>query len=206
MTFELLYNYLFTKPLLRFGIDSAVVINLIMFILVAVVTSQLASAARKQALITEAHALPNATIAGFARRLLSCTNETEIARTACAEIHALLNCNTVALAGLPQPATIAAAPADVSLTPTDLAAAVRALQTGNVAGQVAASPFPAEWVFHPITSEEPPLALGLSRDDGANPVSKEQRLLLESLLDQVAMALTRAREIDRSPCRSLSSR
>jgi two-component system sensor histidine kinase KdpD len=201
VTSTLSYNYFFTEPLYTFRIDSAVdIVDVIILFLVAVVTSQLASAVRKQAQIAEAHATRNATIAGFARRLLSGSNETEIAETACEEISTLFGSNSVVLAGLPQPATIAAAPAGVSLTPTDLAAAVHTLKSGEIAGHGAASLSPAEWVFHPIRSDGPPLAaMGLSRDDGGNPVTEEQRLLLESLLDQTALALARARDVDLPP-------
>ena len=198
VTSALSYNYFFTEPLYTFRIDSPVdIVDVIILFLVAVVTSQLASAVRKQAQIAEAHASRNATIAGFARRLLSCSDEREIAETACHEISGLFECNTVVLAGLPQPRTIAAAPGGVSLTPTDIAAAVHTLQSAEVAGHGAGSLSPAEWVFHPIRSDGAPLAaMGLSRDDGGNPVSEEQRLLLESLLDQTALALTRARDVD----------
>lgn len=201
VTSALSYNYFFTEPLYTFRIDSAVdIVDVIILFLVAVVTSQLASAVRKQAQIAEAHATRNATIAGFARRLLSCSNESEIAETACQEISALFDCNSVVLAGLPQPTNIAATPAGLSLTPTDLAAAVHTLQSGEIAGHGAASLSPAEWVFYPIRSEGAPLAaMGLSRDDGSNPVTNEQQLLVENLLDQTALALTRARDVDLPP-------
>lgn len=195
VTSALSYNYFFTEPLYSFRISSPVdIVDVIILFMVAVVTSQLASAVRKQAQIAEAHATRNATIAGFARRLLSCSDETEITGSACEEISAIFNCNTVVLAGLPQPKTIAAVPAGVALTPTDIAAAVHTLQSGEVAGHGAASLSPAEWAFHPIRSDGLPLvAMGLSRDDGFIAVSDEQRPLLESLLDQTALALTRAR-------------
>jgi two-component system, OmpR family, sensor histidine kinase KdpD len=196
VTSALSYNYFFTQPLYTFRIDSAVdIVDVTILFLVAVVTSQLASAVRKQAQIAEVHASRNATIAGFARRLLSCSDEREIAETACQEISSIFNCNAVVMAGLPQPATIAAALPGASITPTDLVAAAHTLQSGEVAGHGAASLSPAEWVFHPIRSDGAPLAaMGLSRDDGLKPVSNEQLPLLESLLDQTALALTRARD------------
>jgi two-component system sensor histidine kinase KdpD len=208
VTSALSYNYFFTEPLYTFRIDSAVdIVDVIILFLVAVATSQLASAVRKQAQIAEAHATRNATIAGFARRLLSGSNETEIAETACKEIAALFSCNSVVLAGMPQPATIAAAPTGFSLTPTDLAAAVHTLQSGEIAGHGAGSLSPAEWVFYPIRSDGAPLAaMGLSRDDGGNPVTEEQRLLVENLLDQTALALTRARDVDLPPRKRAAAR
>ncbi len=195
VTSALSYNYFFTEPLYTFRIDSAVdIVDVIILFLVAVVTSQLASAVRKQAQIAEAHATRNATIAGFARGLLSGSSEAEIAQTACREISAIFNCNAVVLSGLPQPAMLAAAPDDVTITPTDTAAAVHTLQSGAVAGHGSANLAPAEWLFHAIRSKSSVLAaLGLSRDDGSKPIADEQEPLLESLLDQTALALTRAR-------------
>ena len=196
VTSALSYNYFFTEPLHTFRIDSAVdIVDVIILFLVAVVTSQLASAVRKQAQIAEAHATRNATIAGFARGLLSGSSEAEIAQTACREISAIFNCNAVVLSGLPQPTMVAAAPNYATITPTDIAAAVHTLQSGEVAGHGSANLAPAEWLFHPIRSDSSVLAaLGLSRDDGSKPIAEEQEPLLESLLDQTALALTRARD------------
>ena len=62
------------------------VVTVVVLFAVAVVTSQLAASVRSQARIAEAHAARNATIAGLARRLLSCTTRREIARTASTEL------------------------------------------------------------------------------------------------------------------------
>jgi DNA-binding winged helix-turn-helix (wHTH) protein len=52
----------------------------------------------------------------------------------------------------------------------------------------------AEWQFHPVSSEETVIAaIGLAHDDGTLPVEQAQLPLLENLLDQVALALERAR-------------
>lgn len=201
VTSALAYNFFFTEPVYTLRINNVVdIVDVTILFLVAFVTSQLTSAVRKQAQLAESHASRNATIAGFARRLLSCANENEIAQGACDEIRAVFDCNTVILAGLPQPTIIAAAPAGASLTPTDIAAAVHTLRSGEAAGHGAASLAPAEWVFHPIRSQRAPLAvIGLSRDDGFIAVRDDQKMLLESLLDQTALALTRARGSDIRP-------
>ena len=53
---------------------------------------------------------------------------------------------------------------------------------------------PTEWQFHPVKSGNATIAvLGLARDDGAPPVPANQLHLLDNLLDQVALALERAR-------------
>jgi len=195
ITSALAYNFFFTEPLHTFRMDRAVdIVDVTILFLVAVVTSQLASAIRRQARLAEAHATRNATIAGFARRLLSSSSEAEIAQSACEETSSLFRCNTVIVTGTLHPTTLGAAPGGVTITPADIAAAVHTLRSGEVAGHGSANLAPAEWVFHPIGSGGSPLAaMGLSRDDGLTPVSDEQLPLLGSLLDQTALALARAR-------------
>ena len=75
----LAYNFFFTAPHLTFRINNPNDIATVLVLLaVAVVTSHLASSVRKQAQRAEAHADRNATIAGLARQLLSCTSEQDV--------------------------------------------------------------------------------------------------------------------------------
>jgi len=161
---------------------------------VALVTSQLAAGIRFQARLAVAHAERNATIAGFAGRLLSSGSEIQIAEAACGELARLFECNAVLVGGLPQPQVLAAEPAGNQLTPSDIAAAAITLESGEPAGRATRRLQPAEWVFHPVRSGGQVLAAaGLARDDGVPPVDEEHQLLLGSLLDQLALALERAR-------------
>jgi len=106
----------------------------------------------------------------------------------------VFDCNAVLVSGQPEPKLIASAPAAASLTPSDIAAAALTLETGDAAGRGVGRVDPAAWQFHAVSSEARVLAaLGLARDDGAVPVEEEQVSLLASLLDQVALALERAR-------------
>jgi two-component system sensor histidine kinase KdpD len=195
----LAYNYYFTEPLHTFRINSAVdIVDVLVLFVVAIVTSYLASSIRRQARLADEHANRNATIAGFARRLLSSSTESEIVTTACEEISRIFACNCIVLSGLPQPRTIAAVPPGVPLTPSDIAAAVLALEKGEAAGHGQTQLGPAEWAFYPVHSDAVVFAaIGLSRDDGSNPVSENQVLVLESALDQVALAIERARSSTR---------
>jgi two-component system sensor histidine kinase KdpD len=191
----LAYNFFFTAPRGTFRIDSPVdIVTVLVLLIVALVTSQLAASVRRQAQIAAGHAARNATIAGLARRLLSCTSEAEIGEVAARELAAIFGCNAVLVTGSPEPRLIASAPARASLTPSDLAAAALTLETGESAGRGVARVDPAGWQFHAIRSERSVLAgLGLARDDGAIPMQEQQAPLLASLLDQVALALERAR-------------
>lgn len=191
----LAYNFFFLAPVHTLRIDRAAdVVTLAVLVVVALVTSRLAAGIGRQARIASAHATRNATIAGFARRLLSCSSEADIVAAAGDELHRLFHCNVVLVAGLPEPRIIAASPPGNRLTPSDIAAAAVTIQTSEPSGRGTARMQPAEWQFHPVRSHRAVLpAVGLARDDGAPCLRDDQLPLLTSLLDQVAMALERAR-------------
>lgn len=191
----LAYNFFFTEPVHTFRIDRATdVVTVVVLLIVALVTSRLAAGMREQARLASTHAARNATIAGFARRLLSCSTEEQIAETACTELNGLFDCNAMLVGGLPQPRIVSAVPAGNRLTPSDVAAAALTLETGETAGRGTQRIQPAEWVFHPVRAGETIIAAaGLARDDGKPPVAEDQLALLANLLDQLALALERTR-------------
>jgi two-component system sensor histidine kinase KdpD len=191
----LAYNFYFTEPRGSFRIsNTADVVTVIMLFLVAAVASHLAASVRRQARIAAAHAARNATIAGLARKLLSCTSRQVIAEVAAGELSTLFGCNAVIVAGESEPSVMASAPAPVSLTPADIVAAAATLATGEAAGRAIVPVDIAQWQFRAIQSHALVLAaVGLARDDGASPVAAERLSLLQNLLDQVALALERAR-------------
>lgn len=191
----LAYNFFFTPPFRTFEMDRpADIVTVVILFLVAVVTSKLAASVREQAELATAHANRNATIAGFAARLLSCSDKTEIASVACGELNRIFACNSVMVEGLPIPAIVSSAPASAPLTPSDLATAAAVLDSGKSAGRGAKRPYPTDWQFHPVCSRDAVVAaVGLVRDDDSIPVSHDQQDLVASLLDQVALALERAR-------------
>jgi two-component system sensor histidine kinase KdpD len=191
----LAYNFFFTAPVHTFRMDRVTdVVTVIVLLIVALVTSKLAAGIRSQARLAAAHAARNATIAGFAGRLLSCRTEEDIAHTASEELRRLFDCNAMLVSGLPEPRILAAVPEGNRLTPSDIAAAALSLQSGESAGRGTPRLQPAEWVFYPVHSSfEVIAAVGLARDDGVPPVAEDQLPLVSNLLDQIALALVRAR-------------
>lgn len=191
----LAFNYYFTAPYRTFFIHSpADIVTVIVLFVVAAVTSQLAGQLRDQARLAATHAARNATIAGFARKLLSCSSEHDIAETATREIAGLLNCNAVIVSGEDAGHLLASAPASVSLAPSDTAAAALTMTTGEPSGRGVQRINLVDWHFRPIASKNSVLAaMGLAREDGAVPVSEAQTELLTNLLDQTALAFERAR-------------
>jgi len=106
----------------------------------------------------------------------------------------LFECNSVMMSGGDEPKLVAARPSHASLTPSDIAAAAWAIESGQPAGRGTRSVVVTEWVFFPVRSGSAVLGVvGLARDDGTPPVPANRLDLLDSLIDQVALALERAR-------------
>lgn len=191
----LAFNFYFTHPFHTLRISSPEDVATVAFLfLVALVTSQLAARMQAERHAAQKSAARNATIAGLARRLLTCSSGEQIAAVACRELGRLFECNAVMMAGTPKPQLIAARPSQATLTPSDIAAAAWAIQSGEPAGRGTRSVIVTEWVFYPVKSDSAVLgAIGLARDDGTRPVPIEQLDLLDSLVDQVALALERSR-------------
>jgi two-component system sensor histidine kinase KdpD len=191
----LAYNFFFTAPHLTFRIENPNdVVTVVALFGVAVVTSQLAASVRRQARLAQAHAARNATIAGLARRLLACVTELEIADVGTRVLEEVFLCNAALVGGTPEPRSLSAAPASIRLTPGDFAVAALVVESGERAGRGVDQAVPTEWQFHPVRSGDAVIAaMGLARDDGAPPVRSDQLPLLDNLLDQVALALERAR-------------
>lgn len=191
----LAYNYYFTAPYRTLLIHSpADIVTVIVLFLVATVTSHLAGSLRTQSRIATSHAARNATIAGLARRLLSCVSPEQIGKVAVSELASLFDANAVVVVAGTRPQLIAVSNEGTSLGPVDLAAAALTLQTGKPSRADERRVQLSDWLFHPIASDRATLAaIGLAREDGKPPVTREQSPLLVNLLDQVALALERAR-------------
>jgi two-component system sensor histidine kinase KdpD len=166
------YNFFFTEPVHTFRMDRATdVVTVIVLLIVALVTSRLAAGIRSQARLAAAHADRNATIAGFARRLLSSGTEQEIAQTACTELNRLFDCNIMLVTGAPQPRVVAMVPDGNRLTPSDIAAAAFTIDSGEASGRGTTRIQPAVLQFNAVCSAGAvDGAVGLARDDGMPPV------------------------------------
>ncbi|HQS70401.1 MAG: hypothetical protein B7Y36_12980 [Novosphingobium sp. 28-62-57] len=191
----LAFNYFFTSPYHTFQIHSpADIVTVVVLFVVAAVCSQLAASVRRQSRLAADHAARNAAVAGFARRLLSTRDLTDVAQISAGQLAALFGCQ-VAVVGEGAPVRVLASiPADATPNPDDLAAAAFAMEFGESSGRGQKRAPQADWQFHPVTSESAVLAaIGLAREDGAPPVPEERQVLFESLLNQMALALERAR-------------
>jgi len=189
----LAFNYFFTAPYHTFFIHSpADIVTVAVLFLVAIACSHLAASVRKQANIAAAHASRNATIAGFARRLLTSNSEIAVAALTVGEIAKLFDCRAAMFSRKNGAEALAFAPARVELSPSDMAAMQYTLESGEAAGRSLSKAKEADWQFHPVATGQMVVAVvGLARIDGHNPVREDQLELLISLLDQAALALER---------------
>jgi two-component system sensor histidine kinase KdpD len=150
----LAYNFYFTPPFHTFRMDRpADIVTVVILFIVAAVTSKLTASVREQAALANAHASRNATIAGFAARLLSCRDRQEIGAVACRELSQIFACNSIILEGLPRPAVLASEPAGLAISPSEIATAASVLESGESAGRGARRPYPTDWQFSPVRPE-----------------------------------------------------
>lgn len=191
----LTFNFFFTEPYRTLRISSpADLLTVASLFLVAVVTSQLASAMRAQTQLAAASAARNATIAGLARRLIPCVDREAVAAVVAEDLARLFDCHVVVASNEEPPVVLAAIPPSPSLAPNDHAALATALALGEVAGRGLRQVSQSDWQFHPVIGQgKTHAAVGLARIDGRAPVTESQRELLDNLLDQAALALERAR-------------
>lgn len=191
----LAFNFYFTQPYHTLRIASPVdLVTVAVLFLVAVVTSQLTSAMRTQTQLAATNAARNATIAGLARRLLSCADREGVAAVVVEDLARLFGCNVVFAANEDPPAILAAVPHVPELAANDHAAMGAALAQGKIAGRGFQRVSQADWQFSPVIGQgKIHAAVGLARTDGKPPVAESQRELLGNLLDQAALALERAR-------------
>lgn len=191
---SLAYNFFFIPPTHTFTIqDPQNIITVLVLLGVAVVSSQLASRVREQALLAQASSAQNSSLAGFARLLTGISKLDELAQVLCAEIGRLLDGNTVMLTADDNGLLLRAAwPPDRRLEVLDEAAARWSFDNNRPAGRGSDTLTASEWLFYPISTRDKVLGvLGLSRSDARAPLRSDQLPLLLSLLDQSGLALER---------------
>lgn len=187
----LAYNFFFLPPLYTLTItDPQNVVTLIVFVIVAVVASQLAGQVRREANLGARTATENAALAAFGQRLAAVADETGTATATCEETAALLGVSTVLLGERDgRHVAIAGAPDVPQLSPIDLAAADWAFDRGEVTGRASGTLTASAWQFHPLKTALGVLGvLGVARDGDGDPIPADKRVLFATLVGQAALA------------------
>jgi two-component system sensor histidine kinase KdpD len=193
---SLAYNFFFLPPTGTLTINSPEnVVTVFVLLGVAFVTSQFAARTRAQADLAQSSARANAALAGFLGQLTKINGEEELAQAICGEIGRIFDVRTVLLTSSPDgPRVRAANPAEDRLDTIELAAASWVLDRGQPAGRGSDTLTASDWLFYPLRSGSGTLAaIGMSREDGSEPITSDQLPLLMNLLDQAALAIERAR-------------
>lgn len=197
----LAYNFFFLPPLYTFTIAEPQSL-LTMFVLlgIAAFTANLAGRLKTRATLGARSAQENAAIAAFGQALARASDWETTSGIVCREIALLLGVDVVLLNERDGALTLVSSSPDAhpAFSPVDNAAADWAWRRGEAAGAGTATLIAADWQFHPLKTALGVLAvIGLSGEDGRDPVPAERAVLLQTLLGQAALAHERLALEDR---------
>ncbi len=187
----LAYNFFFLEPLYTFQItEPHELLALVVFLIVAIVTSALAGRVREQARAAAERTRATRRLYEFTWKLSGLSGVDAAADGAAGEIQTSLRRPTVVLLDRDGALSLAAAwPPDISLSAAALDAARLSFVRNEPDG--ADTPSDAGWYFMPLRTQRGPLGVvGVARDDA--PLDAEARAVLATLAEQTAAALERA--------------
>jgi len=190
-----LYNYFFTEPHYTFNVDHREdILTLFLFLAVALITGNLAARVRSQAVAQRQLARRTSNLFDFSRKVAGAASKDDVLWAVVHHVAATLQCRTIML--LPQSGSrelevAAGYPPDDTLSVRDHSAANWAWDHGEPAGWTTATLPTSDWLFLPLTTARGTQGILGVAFDNARMIATEQRQLLNSLADQVALALDR---------------
>ena len=190
----LVYNFFFIEPIYTFTIaEPYELLALVIFLVVAVVTSALAGRVREQATISAGRMRAMRRLYEFTRRLSGLASFDAVAEGAASEIHASLGRAVVVLLEQDGDMALTAAwPPEDALDAAPMTAARWAFSHGEPAGADTSTLPIIPWFFVPLRIGNKTLgAIGV-KAEGIAPLDSEARALLDALSEQTAAALERA--------------
>jgi two-component system, OmpR family, sensor histidine kinase KdpD len=191
----LVYNFFFIPPLYTFTIaEPYELLALLIFLIVAVITSALAGRVREQATVSASRMRAMRRLYEFTRRLSGLASFDAVAEGAASEIHASLGRAVVVLLEHDGDlALIAAWPPEDTLDAAPMTAARWSFKHGEPAGADTSTLPIVPWYFVPLRIGDKTLGvIGVAKPEGMTPLDSEARALLDALSEQTAAALERA--------------
>lgn len=189
------FNFFFISPLYTFTIaEPYELLALVVFLIVAVITSALGGRVREQAMVAAGRMRATRRLYEFTRRLSGLASFEAVAEGAASEIHASLGRGVVVLLESEGDLVMTAAwpPEDV-LDAAPMTAARWALTHGEPAGADTGTLPTVPWYFVPLRIGDRTLGvIGIAKAEGMGPLDSEARALLDALSEQAAAALERA--------------
>jgi two-component system, OmpR family, sensor histidine kinase KdpD len=191
----LVYNFFFIPPLYTFTIaEPYELLALVIFLIVAVITSALAGRVRQQATVAASRMRATRRLYEFTRRLSGLASLDAVAEAAASEINATLGRAVVMLLARDNDLDmIAAWPPEDALDAASLTAARWAFSHNEPAGADTGTLPTVPWFFVPLRIGDKVLGvIGLAKPERTTPLDSEARALLDALSEQAAAALERA--------------
>jgi len=200
----LAYNFFFLPPLYTFSIaDPENMVALFFFAFVALIASNLAARVRRQALGAGQRAKVTDELYQFSRKLAAAVTLDDLLWATSYQVALMLKVRVVLL--LPEGDSIAVRagyPPEDALDEADLAAAKWCWLNNLPAGRGADTLPGAKRLFLPMRTGRGPVGVvGLDSDRPGPLLTPDQRRLLDSLMDQAALAIERvnlARDVDQA--------
>ncbi|MGE0282200.1 MAG: DUF4118 domain-containing protein [Rhizobiaceae bacterium] len=198
----LTYNFFFLPPLYTFTIgDPENVVSLFFFAVVAIVTGNLTSRVRAQAISAGQRARTTEELYTFSRKLAGSVVLDDLLWATAYQIALMLKVRVVLL--LPEDGVItvrAGYPPEDVLAEADFAAAKWTWEHGRPAGRDADTLPGVHWLFLPMRTGRGLVGVvGLDADRSGPLMTPDRRRLLDALVDQAALAIERinlAKDID----------
>lgn len=191
----LVFNLLFTEPRFTFYVTSQQdVLMLAFFLLVAVVTGQLAARVRHQLDSIQSNSRRIALLEDFSRRLTGIVGQEDFAVVLTKYLESTLGVRAIVLKKhySSRLVVVAGDAGRGGLTDTEQAAAEWAFQRRENAGRGTGTLPGSFWFFVPVRGKEDCLAvLGVAAATGSGLLDPEQKRLLFAMRDQAGIALER---------------
>ena len=191
----LVYNFFFIEPIYTFTVaEPYELLALVIFLVVAVITSALAGRVREQATISAGRMRAMRRLYEFTRRLSGLASFDAVAEGAASEIHASLGRAVVVLLQYDGELALTAAwPPEDALDAAPMTAARWAFSHSEPAGADTGTLPIIPWYFVPLRIGSKTLGvIGVAKPEGIGSLDSEARTLLDTLSEQTAAALERA--------------
>ncbi len=191
----LTHNFFFIDPLYTFTIALPhELLALVIFFVVAVITSTLAGRVRDQAKSAVVRMRAARRLYEFARKLSGLATQDDVAEGATLEIHAALTRPAIILLSEARELQLKAAwpPEDALDTPAMTAAHWAFTRDENAGAHTGTLPT-VPWLFMPLKTPRARVGvIGVALKESEGPLDSEARALLDALAEQTAAALERA--------------
>ena len=190
------YNFFLTEPFFTFEVaNQDLVLTLLLFLAVAIVTGSLAARLRDQANAQRAIAKRTANLFDFSRKVASVASLDDVVWAAVTHVASTMQCSALIL--MPDPsrklAIVGGMPPEDQLEARDWGAAEWAWDRHEPAGWSSETLPSATWLFLPMKSADKVHGLLGVQFGTRQYITTEERRLVESLVDQVGIAIERTR-------------